>query len=218
MKKNMTKVLSVVLVLAMVLMLGGCGASDKDALLGTWQAKLDMTDLFNESLLAGTGEEMGAYMKVEDFTLTVNLTFNSDDTYAMVLDETALDATVAGLRSDLQAGLEQYFADYIAAAGMEMSVEDMLAASNTSMEELMDQIVTQELIDTLVSDIASEGKFKAKDGKLYLSAGLEYEVDPNVYETYELNGTSLTLKEYISTEEVDDITKSMYPMNFTKIS
>lgn len=219
MKKNAMKLVSLVLVMTLVLLLGGCSSGDKEALLGTWVAEMDMTDLFNDSIKMGAGEEIGAYLNVNDFTLTMLLTFNEDDTYTMVLDESALEDTVAAMRSDLQAGLEQYLIDSVAAQlGIEMSIEEILEASGVTMEELMDEIITQDLIDSMVADIASEGKFLAEEGKLYLSAGFDYEVDKNIYETYTLDGDSLTLLEYISTEEVDEYTKSMYPMAFTKVS
>ena len=158
------------------------------------------------------------YLHVSDFTLVVTLTFNADDTFSMVVDETALNATMDTVRDDLQAGLEQYLMDIVAAAGVQMSIDDILAASGISMDALMDEIITQEMIDTMISDIGSEGRFKAEEGKLFLSAGLEYDVDENIYEVYTLDGTTLTLLETISTEEVDEFTKSMYPMVFQKVN
>ena len=214
----MKKFISILLVLAMVLMLGACGGpSEKDALLGSWKTVLDMTDIFNDSMAAGAGEEMGPYLEVQSFDLVMTLTLNQDDTYSMILDETALESTVQAIRADLQAGIEQYLVDSVAAMGVEMSIEDILAASGISMEDMMAEIISDEMIDSLVSDITAEGKFKAKDGKLFLSAGLEYEVDERVYETYTLDGTTLTLVEYISPEGVDELTASLYPMVFEKI-
>lgn len=39
----------------------------------------------------------------------------------------------------------------------------------------------QDLAGVLVEKSDSEGKYDAKDGKLYLSAGLDYEVDESMY-------------------------------------
>ena len=215
----MRRFLSIAMVLVMILLLTACGPAEKDQLLGTWKTEMDLTELFNESMVATADEELREILQVRKFNLTVSLSFYDDDTYVMTVDEEALNATMMAAREDLQAGLEVYLMETVAAAvGFEISLEDILAAAGTSMEELMDDIITPELVEDIVSGINSDGKFKAEDGKLYLSAGRMYEVDVNEYETYTVEGNTLTLHAYVPADEVDDFTKGMYPMVFHKIS
>ena len=49
------------------------------------------------------------------------------------------------------------------------------------------------VVEQMVDGASSEGKFKAKSGRIFLSDGLEYEVDPNVYGIYKVDGSTLTI-------------------------
>lgn len=214
----MKKLRSIVMVVVLVLLLGGCGASEKDALVGAWKAELDLTDIFNTSMTRVSAEDMAEYLKVEAFSVAVTLTFREDDTYSMKVDEAALNETMQNIRSDIQAGMERYLVDLVAAEGVEMSLEEILTLSGLSMSDLMDEIITPELTASVVENINAQGKFEAEGGKLYLSAGLQFAVDKNIYEPYRLEGTTLTLLEIVSDEAVDNFTSAMYPMIFQKIS
>lgn len=214
----MKKLRSIVMVVVLVLLLGGCGASEKDALVGAWKAELDLTDIFNTSMTRVSAEDMAEYLKVEAFSVAVTLTFREDDTYSMKVDEAALNETMQNIRSDIQAGMERYLVDLVAAEGVEMSLEEILTLSGLSMSDLMDEIITPELTASVVENINAQGKFEAEGGKLYLSAGLQFAVDKNIYEPYRMEGTTLTLLEIVSDEAVDNFTSAMYPMIFQKIS
>ena len=215
----MKKVLCLCLVFAMLTLLCGCGPTEKDKLLGSWTGVVDLTYLFNETMSAEAGEEVGPYLHIQEFPVTITLTFNEDDTFSMIVDEEALAVTVDNAKADLSESLKQYLMDTVSAAlGVEMPIEELLEYAGISMDAIMDGIFTQELIDGMVSGVNSAGKFVAEEGKLYLSAGLSYEVDKSIYESYTLEGKVLTLLEFISGEEVDSFTKALYPMVFNKVS
>lgn len=218
MKKNSRKIVSVLLVLCMVMLLGGCGSSEKDALVGTWEAEMNLADVLNEGVASSGEEELAQYLYVDSFNMTMILIFNEDDTYSMKLDESGLNDAIEQLKDDYQVGIEQYFLDMMASMGVEMTIDEIVEAMGMSMEELLDSIVTEEMIQDMLDSSSFEGKFEAADGKLYLSAGLNYNVDKNMYDLYELEGNELTLLETVSDEEVDEFTKAMYPLTFTKVS
>ena len=48
---------------------------------------------------------------------------------------------------------------------------------------------------------------------LFLSDGLDYEVDPNVYGIYKVDGSTLTILDYVGE---DENFLGMYPLTFTK--
>lgn len=43
-------------------------------------------------------------------------------------------------------------------------------------------------------DLSLQGRYKAQRGKLFLSDGLDYRIDPKVYDTYKIEGDVLTIR------------------------
>lgn len=211
MKKNMAKLLSVMLVLVMLLALTGC-SGDQEKLVGTWEAELDMASVFNESM--GDAEE-AEFLAVDSFSFKMVLTFTEEDTYTMSADEDSVVAAMEGLKEDLKAGMEEYLVHVMAQEGLVMDIDEIMEMMGLSMDELIDSVVTQELIDEMVSVMVTEGKYRAEDGKLYLSDSVDTVVDMTTYETYTLEGDTLTL---VSTTETDEYSEYLYPMTFTKVA
>ena len=209
--RKLTKSVSIVLVLVMVMLLAGC-SSEKSAVLGTWEAEMNLADLINQGMVS-EDEELAQYLSVDTFYVTIVLAFKDDNTYSMSLDESKLNASFQQLKADVQAGLEQYLLDMVASMGLEMSVDDLMAAMGISMEDLMNEAFTEDIFQNVLDSARSEGKFKVKDGKFYLSAGLNYEVEDSVYGHYEVDGNKQTLLDYNGEEEEF---LDMYPIVFTK--
>lgn len=217
MKKNMMKFISIIVVLTMVMLLAGC-SSEKKALIGTWESEINFAELLNEGIASAGDPEMAEYLYVDTFNITLILTFNEDDTYFMSLDERALDATIEKLKRDYQSGIERYLTDTMASMGLDMPIDEIMAFMGMSMEELIDSAITDEMIQELVGSFEAKGKFKASDGKLHLSAGLNYEVENGMYDVYEIEGNTLILIESVSNEALDSELQDMYPLEFTKVS
>ena len=149
------------------------------------------------------------------------LQFNSDGTFSMTLDEASIDAALNSVLQSVKDGTIAMLEAQIAEYGMEMSVEEMLAASGTDLDTLMAEMEAQMnlpgLAAQIISEAAGEGKYDAKDGKLFLSAGLDYLPDPECYEVYTLEGNVLTLVEYVGTDS-DGSFDGLYPLNFNKVA
>lgn len=215
MKKTITTVLAVVMVFAMMTMFTGCG-NDNSTLIGTWKADVNLASTVNKNL--GDLGEMAEYLTLENFNVTMVLTFKSDDTFHMTIDEASVETAFSGLMEDLEAGVMRMMEDELAELGLDMTVEEMLAASGMSIDSLMEEAFAaldqEELIKSVVEESTSEGKFLAKDGKLCMSAGLEYNVDPACYEVYTLQDDTLTLVENVGDDTMD--LTDMYPLVFKK--
>lgn len=218
MKKNIIKLVSVIMVVAMLFLLGGCGASAKDKLLGTWETTVDMTEMMNEQM--ALEEEMADYFEFSSFSIKASITFNEDDTYSISVDKASVESALETMKSDMETGLTKYFEAMLDEAGMtDLSVDDLLGSMNTSMEAMLDELFNEAMEqEELFSELEQEGKFKAAEGKLYLSDSLEYEVDEKEYENYTLEGDTLTLVSCVSEEEPDEFTQSLYPQVFKKVS
>lgn len=208
------RIVSVVLMLAMLLALTACGSGDQDKLVGKWECEMDLAEQINAEM--GLDEEMAEYLNFDSFELTVYMEFNKDGTYSMYADKDALTATMDVVLQDFAAGMEKYLEDMILEqTGMEMSADDILAASGLTMDDMMAEAFPESMVDDIADGMKQEGKFEAKDGKLFTSAGVDYNVDPEVYETYELSGSTLTITGYVG-DDADD-TFGIYPLVFNKV-
>lgn len=172
---------------------------------------------------------------LEPFTLLFTYVFKEDGTYSIKVDEASLDAEM----EEYKQGLASYFRYFFVEMLSQMAVEMGLAEQVSSEEELetildidleeaiseglgmelsdfVDEIVREEMGSTqeIAALFNSEGKYKTKDGKLLLSAGLEYNVDPEVYDYYSISGTTLTITE--GTPSEDDEFVTFYPLVLQK--
>ncbi len=204
----MKKVLSVCMVALMMLtMLTACGTKNDNAILGKWVCEMDFGGYLNEGLAAEP--EVAEYMYVDEFILEIELYLNEDGTYKMTADTSANMASYEDVKEKLAAGMEAYLT--AAATEVGMTLEDVLAASDTTIDEMIDQSFGVEMFYDIVGEMEAEGKFKAADGKLFMSDGLNYDIDKNYYETYTLEGNTLTI-----TGDSEGVTDGMYPMVFKK--
>ena len=205
MKKRVFSVL--VAVMLMLAMLTACGSKTDKAMLGKWVSEVDFAEYFNEGL--ASEPEVAEYLAVDSFVLEIELYLNEDGTYKMTADTTGNKANFDEVRAELAVGMEAYMTAL--AAEYDMSLEDVLTASETTIEEMVEEAFTDDMYYEIIAEMEGEGKFQAVDGKLFMSDGLNYEIDKNVYETYTLNGNVLTI-----TGDSDGNSDGMYPMVFKK--
>lgn len=209
MKKRIALLLSFVLVLSLALC--ACGGEKKDTLVGTWKANIELAEAFNEEMAAAG---MGDFINLESFALPLVMTFNEDGTGSMTVDQEAMTATIDKLAADLTAGLESYFTEYFASMGIEMDLDEALAASGLSMDDLVEEMKAEFAGEDAFAEFTNEFKYKAEEGKLYMSEDLDSEIS-DTYNTYELKGNTLTLN--AGTEELDEeMAKYLFPMTLTR--
>ena len=207
----MKKVISLVLALVLCLALCACGAeSDKDKLLGTWVATVNLADMINEEM-AGTDPTMAEYMKIDNLEMMFVLTFNKNDTCSMAIDEDALAGEIDDALDILMDGTKQYLEDLFADQGLDMPIDDLLDMAGVSLDDLRNELAGELDIADEFADMNFEGNFKASKGKLYMSTSLDEEIDENKYDTYELKDGKLI----IDTDTNEDV--PFFPMTFEKV-
>ena len=209
MKKRIALLLSFVLVLSLALC--ACGGGKKATIVGTWKTNIDLAEAFNEEMAASG---MGDFINIESFNLPLVMTFNEDGTGSMTVDQAAMTETIDKLAADLTAGLEAYFTEYFASMGLEIDLDEALAASGMSMDDLVEEMKAEFAGEDAFAEFTNEFKYKAEDGKLYMSEDLDSEIS-ETYNTYELKGNTLTLD--IGNEDLDEeMAKYLFPMNLTR--
>ena len=213
----MKKILSFALaLLLLVLTFAGC-SKETDALIGTWAGEVNYASYFNEGLSSTAGADLAAYWKVDEFKLTIVMTFRKDGTYSMTVDREKLNASIEQLKQTLSTGLTHYMQDLIDASGMETTVEELMNTLGISVDTLLADAINDEVINALIAECTFEGNFDAKDGKLYTSAGKEFSIDKSIYETYEVTENTLTLLSIVSGEETSRLDETLYPITLNRI-
>lgn len=214
MKKKIAALLCLVLMFCMIL--SGCG-SEKDKVLGTWEGTLDMTDALNETIASSGDEEMAEYLKFDSFELKISMTFNEDNTYSLSVDEDHLYEQIDSLMEQMCDCMYRYMEDYVAELGVDMSVDELLAQMGYTMEQLVEESMDKDDLADSFLELETQGNFQVKDGKLFLSEGLSYAVDEDVYELYTVDGNTLTINAGSGTSGFDDIGDYIYPMVLNKV-
>ncbi|MBQ3100176.1 MAG: hypothetical protein IJC50_04215 [Clostridia bacterium] len=205
MKKTLSAILSVIMVLGM-LAIAGCGA--KNPFLGSWSGEIDMVDLFNESVAEGIGDAtMAEYFTVDEFKVKMTFTF-TEKSASFDIDKASMESAVIGVKDDLVAGMTRFYQDYATALGM--TFEELLASADAgTVEEQVDAMFTEEMMDELFSsdDFSGESKYRFEDGKLYLSDDMDSEISEDEYMEYVIEGDTLTFEQLVSD---DDDTAAMW--------
>ncbi len=212
MKKRLSGFLAVVLLLTMVLSMTGCG--EEKALVGTWEGKMDMTEALNNEL-ANADPEMGEYMKVENFEITLRFVFGEDGSFKMEADKDSCEAAFQGMREPLEKGIRAYFEKMIKDAGLgDMTIDEVLATQGMTLDAVIDSAM--EAMDTseFVDSMKQECKYRLDGDKLYTYEGV---VDKDVYILIELNGDTMTLKESHGDDDVADVMEDILPCTMKKV-
>jgi len=212
----MKKFLSLALgALLLVALLAGCGGGSAagDSIVGSWSADVNMTEYLNQ--LLGEEEEIGQYLTLDNFTIKLLAEFKEDGTYSMNGDPDSAQAAMDGLKEQMKTAVTAYLEDMIEQEGLDMSLEDLLAASGMSLDDLVNEMDEAYSAEDLVGDLTMEGKYLFEDGKLALSDSLDEEADIEAYEAAELKGDTLTLT---GGDDSDSEFAGLYPVVFERVS
>lgn len=209
---KMTKrLISLLCIVVLAFSLCGCGNEAKK-LYGTWETKLDLTEAIAKQLPADYAD-----FKF-DFELTWLIDFNEDGTYRAYADEAAVKAEFDEFINSLVDYVVDMFYEQMAANGLtkEQADEAVQKAYGKSLKEAMlDEIDNSIDMDDLVSDIDDSGVYEVKKGKLYTG---DTEVNPAAYETYVIDGDTLTLDVGTGDPALGgEIEGVGYPFIFTKV-
>ncbi len=211
----MKKILSLALsALLLVALLAGCGggAAEK-GITGSWAADVDMTEYLNKIL--SEEEELSQYLTLENFTIKLLANFNEDGTYSFACDPDSATAAMDGLKDQMKVAVTNYLEDMIKKEGLDMTLDEMLAASGMSMDDLVNEMDNAYSADDLVGDLNTEGKYLYEEGKLALSNSLDEDADLSAYEAVKLDGDTLTLT---GEGDTDGEYAGLYPLVFERVS
>jgi hypothetical protein len=215
MQRKICLALAAVMLLTALLSCAGC-ATDADKLVGTWVGEVNYAEYFNQGLQSVAGEGLAEYWAVDNFPITLILTFRDDGTYSMTVDRDKLNSTIETLKKKLTRGLRSFIQDLIDASESMMTVDEFMESMDMSLDGMIQEAIGPEIVEALVNECTYEGNFSVKNGKLFTSAALAYRVDESMYEVYEVTDNTLTLLQIVGSDGNSLLNQSLYPFTLLR--
>lgn len=176
--------------------------SPEDAIVGTWVAEIDCSDLMNDMMAESMGEDIADYMDFDGVILEVTMTFTEDGECSMIFTDDALDAYADDVTECLLDGLFEYMDDLLAEDGTPL--EEFLEESDMTFEELLEESGVD------MGDLTDELTAGFEDSTFdYSIDGDELTIDEDVHE-FELDGDDLTI--YAPDGSDDVLAGYLFPM------
>ena len=221
---RMKKLLAPLLVLALGLSLAACGGTKSDIVgtwqgkvdMTEYIVSKGNADI--GAVLSDQGVDMpldSIEKYLPEFAPVCTYVFREDGTYTFTMDEASMQLVLEAYQAGVEAYFRYFYAQVLCQTLVELGmadqvngVEELEAILGVSLDEAISEMVGMELRDfigqiveeelgtaqEMAGKINSEGKYKAKDGKLWMSSGLEYDVDPELYDLYSISGSTLTIE------------------------
>lgn len=209
----MKKILSVILILALVLSLGACKKSAPDPaaeLRGTWEAQVDLAAYLKEKIVL-SNQELKDTLNLSKYPATLILELKEDGSYQRTLKGAFEEAAIATLRAELTAGYTAYYTAFLKNKGMDMSVAEFEKTTGVSLAAKVNQVADSAYLKAILTDIDRGGTYEVQEGTIafggFASAG-----EP-VHHTYTLEADALTLSEC---DAPGDLEEAFYPLTFQK--
>lgn len=189
----MRKIFLTILILSLLLSLVGCGSEDP-ALVGTWEANVDLTDAMETYW-----QEQGVELKTEEkLYVQMELVFTADGGCSMYFDSQESQTLAESYFTAVLGELIELLYQTQEVEGMSREETDSFLASQGTTAEAMCQTLLEEpreIIGNVLSESEAlrDGVYRTEDGKLYMEAtekDLKNAVD-NM--GYLLEGDTLTL-------------------------
>ena len=222
MKKRISLLLCLSLFLSMSCMLSGCN-QDQKQIIGTWQADINYASAINAGIAAvKDADKMAKYIEFDEFMLKTTFTFFADGTYQVELDSLSVFNAVHGIRDHVAAGMLQYIKDLIQQQGLSMSVNEYLAKIGLDRFSLGESIITDRALSEMADSLSkgSTGLYRVKDGKLYMTTDTNTELTEDNYDTFTIDGDTLTLHECHCQQEAgfENISQTIYPIVLNRVT
>ena len=166
--------------------------SEEAALVGEWEAEIDMSDYMSDALYYAYGLELD----VEDYIVVMTIEFDEDGTYKSDIDASKAEEAAIKMVDDMWPMLIEMYAELMGVS--EAEVEAQLAAEGVSKESTLEEMDLQGAMDEAFENYA-KGKWVLDGNELYMA-----KKNPERAEPIEI--------------ELDDDTMSFVGGDFTGVS
>ncbi len=188
-----------IILLLLAIILTGCSAGKKE-LIGTWSGEADVTQLVKDVLESNEEDEFADYLSIPELKLDCTVTFTTLSTFRVEIGKTSVEVMVAKIQEILKKAIEDYLNNEIQKEGRTATLEEILASQNTSIDEIISEIIPDGTVDDILKDASFSGQFTVRNRKLMISYDENSKPSAQIYYLYDIVGENLYIHE--GTEEL----------------
>ena len=220
MKKTISMLLIISLLLGSTVVLTGCNGDSKK-IIGSWKAEIDYAAAVNAGISSvQDAAKMAEYIKFDSFPLLTTFTFHEDGTYTVTMDPSSVFNAVQNIRTHVAMGMLEYVEDMLKEKNIPMTVNEYLAFLGLNRLTLGQTLVSDRALAEMAEELnkGSSGLYRIEKGKIYMTASTDEELTEENYDTYTLDGDTLTLLECHCKQEYgfENISQDIYPVVLTR--
>lgn len=208
MKRTITRITAVLLIIATMFAFSGCLTREDLVFRGSWKGTIDLSTVIDESMKEILDEAETTGYLTDKVTVDILFDFNKDGTYSAKIDEESVENAVQKF-SDIMKNLVREQVEILIADEGYYDVDAFFEENyGTDFDEYFENYiqgngVADEIRESLSSEKAN-GKFIAKDGKLYTSDDVSNDPDMSEYIEYTIGNGKITLVKSSDSEDYSD--------------
>ena len=188
-------------------------AASRESLLGSWEGSIDITTYLNEQMAtAGLGD----YFVFSDMTMSVVMTFTEEGETTLAVDKDSVNDLMDSLLEQMKGGMNTMLQDLLDSYQIDMTVDEYLQASGTTLDELLEDSMDTAMSDDLFEELEQEGYYSIEDGLLFIADEKDEKMADDEANPYTIEDGVLTIE--VSEENEDaEYASFMFPMVLTRV-
>lgn len=143
-----------------------------ESIVGKWETSQDVSAMFN-AMVTKSDPSTAQYFTFTGLTLDLTMEFTADGTCVQSVSEESYAAFIQAVTEGTVAGMNKMLEDMLKDQNINMTVEEFLAFTGVSMEDMIQQAMGSTSTDSFYAMLVTACNYKVEDGKLYTSASAE---------------------------------------------
>lgn len=188
-------------------------AQAEESILGNWSGSVDISELVNTMM--GDVPETADYFSFSDITFDMEMTFLADGSCSVAVTEESLKNAYELMIQQVIPGMKKMLEDILAAGNIDMTVDEFLAASNMSLEDMIRESIDEDSLDEIAGGLVQEGYYTLADGILYITDEKGEEPGDDDATPYTLENGVLTIQ---APEDMEEEAAAMFPLVLKRAS
>ena len=139
--------------------------TNKDLILGKWEAEIDMTEMMKDIL--ASDESMGEFIKVSDFKMKLLFTFNENSLMKLEVDEATLSESFDKFFKGMKQSMYDYFETMIKDGKLDMTVEELLTKSGLDLDVLVEEMSGAAMKAMKFDEMSYDCYYEVRYNRLY---------------------------------------------------
>ncbi len=196
-------------VLAILLLLTGCGARESATIVGEWEQEINVAGGLTDTFV---DEQAAYFLDIENVPFYTTVTFREDGTYSMALNTEKSEKGLRGFIEAWYSATLRLWEALLEQNESEATIDDMLEDfEDYHGKPLRETLSEQIALDTFAKSFTGEGKYRVEGDKLYRNE------DAAIYETILFEENMLYILSS-SDPNLSDEDAAGYPYKFKRIS